>query len=198
MPSTYHLYDRYGKIAPTYTGETWLAKCKYSVAPVILQATTNRIFSADATADYSTFTTTGIVGFYDAQNGVYGVGSARYMIDGTSLSPNIKFPSSSYYDTGVNSYKTGSLRIKSDHALEVKLDMQLQDSGGTQVGGTDSTTVTLVPGKWTNIAVTSAVNGVRFLMTLNILNFNATNDTRHLLLMLQLELLEDYLIMFLK
>jgi hypothetical protein len=177
MPSTYHLYDRYGKIAPTYTGETWLAKCKYSVAPVILQATTNRIFSADATADYSTFTTTGIVGFYDAQNGVYGVGSARYMIDGTSLSPNIKFPSSSYYDTGVNSYKTGSLRIKSDHALEVKLDMQLQDSGGTQVGGTDSTTVTLVPGKWTNIAVTSAVNGVRFLMTLNILNFNATNDT---------------------
>jgi len=177
MPSTYHLYDRYGQIAPTFTGETWLAKCKYSLAPVILQATNNRIFSADATADYSTFTTTGIIGFYDAQNGTYGVGSARYMLDGTSLSPNIKFPSSSYYNTGSNSYKTGSLRVKSDHALELRLDMQLQDSGGTQVGGTDSTSVTLVPGKWTNIAVVSAVNGQRFLMTLNILNFNATNDT---------------------
>lgn len=177
MPSTYHLYDRYGKISPTYTGETWLAKCKYSLAPVVLEATNNRIFGADATADYSTFTLTGIMGFYDAQNGVYGVGSARYMLDGTSLSPNIKFPSSSYYDTGTNSYKTASLRVKSDHALELRLDIQLQDSGGTQVGGTDSTSVTLVPGKWTNIAVTSAVNGQRFLVTLNVINFNATNDT---------------------
>jgi hypothetical protein len=177
MPSTYHLYDRYGQISPTFTGETWLAKCKYSLAPVVSQATNNRIFAADATADYSTFNLTGIVGFYDAQNGVYGVGSARYMLDGTSLSPNIKFPSASYYNTSTNSYKTASLRVKSDHALQLRLDIQLQDSGGTQVGGTDSTSVTLVPGKWTNIAVTSAVNGVRFLMTLNIINFNATNDT---------------------
>jgi hypothetical protein len=177
MPSTYHLYDRYGKITPTYSGDSWLAKCKYSLAPMVLQGTTNRIFSSDATADYSTFTTTGIVGFYDAQNGTYGVGSARYMLDGTSLSPNIKLPSSTYYDTGVNSYKTASMRVKSEHALELRLDVQLQDSGGTQVGGTDSTSVTLVPGKWTNIAVTSAVNGQRFLMTLNVINFNATNDT---------------------
>jgi hypothetical protein len=177
MPSTYHLYDRYGKIAPTFTGETWLAKCKYSLAPIVSQATNNRVFAADATADYSTFNLTGIMGFYDAQNGTYGVGSARYMLDGTSLSPNIKFPSSTYYDTSVNTYKTGSVRVKSDHALELRLDMQLQDSGGTQVGGTDSTTVTLVAGKWNNIAVTSAVNGQKFLMTLNVLNFNATNDT---------------------
>lgn len=177
MPSTYHLYDRFGDVSPTATGETWLAKCKYSVAPVVLQATNNRIFAADATADYSTFATTGIVGFYDAQNGTYGIGSARYMLDGSSLSPNIKFPSAAYYDTGTNSYKTASLRVKSQHALELRLDIQLQDSAGTQVGGTDSTTVTLVANKWSNIAVTSAVNGQRFLMTLNVLNMNATNDT---------------------
>ena len=177
MPSTYHLYDRYGQITPTFTGDAWLAKCKYSLAPVILQGSSNRIFSSDATADYATFNLTGMVGFYDAQNGTYGVGSARYMLDGTSLSPNIKLPSATYYDTTVNTYKTGSLRVKSEHALELRLDMQLQDSGGTQVGGTDSTTVTLVAGKWNNIAVTSAVNGQKFLMTLNVLNFNATSDT---------------------
>jgi hypothetical protein len=177
MPSTYHLYDRYGEISPSYSGETYFVKCKYAPSPAVLQQTNNRVYANDATADYSTYTLTGITGFYDAQFGVYGVGSARYYLDGSSLSPNIKIPSSSYYDTGTNTYKTASLKVWSKHTLTMRLDIQLQDSGGTQVGGTDSTTVTLVANEWTPIAVTSSVNGQRFLVTLNVMNFNASTDT---------------------
>lgn len=177
MPSTYHLYDRYGEISPSYSGETLFVKCRYAPAPAVLQQTNNRVYANDATADYSTYTLTGITGFYDAQFGIYGVGSARYYLDGSSISPNIKIPSASYFDTGTNTYKTASVKVFSKHALTVRLDIQLQDSGGTQVGGTDSTTVTLIPNEWTPVTVTSSVNGQRFLVTLNVMNFSASADT---------------------
>jgi hypothetical protein len=178
MPTTFHLYQQYGKISPAESGTTQFAKCKYYPAPVVEEATINRIFSADATADYSTFSVTGMVGYYDPYFGMRGVGSARYYLDGSSPTPNIKFPSSSYFDTGVNSYKTGSVYVWSEHALELRLDMQQQDSGGTQVGGTDSSSViTLTPRTWTLLSTTTSVNGQRFLMTLNVINYSTQNDT---------------------
>jgi hypothetical protein len=178
MPSTFHLYQQYGNILPTESGVVQFAKCKYYPAPIIEEAITNRIFAADATADYSTFTMTGMVGYYDPYFGMRGVGSSRYYLDGSSPTPNIKFPSSSYYDTGVNSYKTGSVYVWSEHELQVRLDLQQQDSGGTQVGGTDSSSVvTLSPRVWTPLSVTTSVNGQRFLMTLSLIGFNTTTDT---------------------
>lgn len=177
MASTYHLYQTYGLLSPTESGTNLFAKCKYYPAPIIQEATVNRIYSFDGTADYATYSLTGMVGYFDFQFGSRGIGSARYTLDGSSPTPNIKLPSSSYYDTGTNTYKTGSLYVYSEHSLEVRLDLQLQDSGGTSVGGTDSTTATLVANSWNRIEVTSSTNGQRFLMTLNILNFSSSTDT---------------------
>lgn len=178
MPSTYHLYQGFGQISPTESGTNLFSKCKYNVVPTIQESTINRIYSFDSTADYLTFTPTGMVGYYDSQFGMRGVGSSRYILDGSSPTPNIKYPSSSYYDTGVDSYKTGSLYIYSEHALQFRLDLQLQDSGGNSVGSTySSNNITLTPNQWTRVEAISGVNAVRFLMTLNVLNFNSATDS---------------------
>jgi len=178
MPSTYHLYQGFGQISPAESGTNLFSKCKYSVVPTIQESTINRIYSFDSTSDYLTFTTTGMVGYYDSQFGMRGVGSSRYILDGSSPTPNIKYPSSNYYSTGVDSYKTGSLYVYSDHALQFRLDLQLQANDGSAVGSTySSSNITLTPKQWTRLEITSAVNGVRFLMTLNILNFNSATDS---------------------
>lgn len=170
MPTTYETFDRYGKITPSLAGNLWYGSCRYNLSPAIYQGTTNTIYRQDATADYSTFATTGITGFYDAQSGLYGVGAARYMIDGTNPSPNIKFPTSSAYNTGVSSYKTASMEIFSEHALQVRLDIVMD-------GNTDSTSLTLTPNIWNAISVSSNTIGSSYTATLNILNVNTTNDS---------------------
>ncbi len=178
MPSTYHLYEGFGEISPTESGTNLFSKCKYNVVPTIQEATTNRVYSYDSTADYLTFALTGMVGYYDSTFGMRGVGSARYILDGSSPTPVVKYPSSSYYNTDTDSYKTGSLYVYSEHALQVRLDLQLQDNGGSSVGSTySSSVVTLVPNTWTRLEVTSGVNSFRFLMTLNIINFSSGSDT---------------------
>ncbi len=113
MPTTYYLYDRYGTVSPSLSGVQYFAKCKYDLAPVILQSTTNQVFAFDATSDYNTFSTTGCISQLDYQRGTFGVAGVRYMLDGSSPTPNVKIPSSSYYDTGNNGYKTASLRVYS-------------------------------------------------------------------------------------
>ena len=169
MATTYHTFDRYGTVLPTLTGNLWYGSCRYDLSPAVYQATTNTIYRQDATADYSTFSTTGITGFYDAQSGLYGVGAARYMIDGSNPSPNVKFPTSSSYNTGVTSYKTASLKILSEHALQVRLDILMG-------GNTDSTSLTLTPNVWNSISVSSNTSDASYLASLNILNVNTTND----------------------
>jgi hypothetical protein len=177
MATTYNIFERYGTVAPELSGSAWFGTCRYNLSPAIYQSTTNTVYSAVATADYSTFSTTGITGFFDAQNYMYGVGSARYMLDGSSPTPLIKMPSSSYYNTGTDTYKTGSVRVWSEHALTMRLDLQMYDGGGTTVGGTDSTSITLTPNQWNTIQVTSSVNAVSYLLTLNVTNFNSGSDT---------------------
>jgi len=86
-------------------------------------------------------------------------------------------PSSSYYNTGQDTYKTGSVRVWSEHALQMRLDIQMYDGSGNTVGGTDSTTVTLTANQWNTLQVTSSVNSVGYLLSLNILNFNSGTDT---------------------
>ena len=170
MPTTYNTFDRYGIIAPTLSGNLFYGTCKYDLSPAIYGATTNTIYKQDATADYSTFSTTGIIGFYDAQAGLYGVGAAKYMIDGSNPSPNVKFPTSSAYNTGVSSYKTASLKVFSEHALQVRLDIVMG-------GNTDSTSLTLTPNIWNSISVSSNTSDASYLASLNFLNINTTNDT---------------------
>jgi hypothetical protein len=170
MPTTYNTFDRYGTITPTLNGNLWYGTCKYDLSPAIYGPTTNTIYKHDATADYSTFSTTGVTGFYDAQAGLYGVGAARYMINGSNPSPNIKFPTSSAYNTGVSSYKTASLKIFSEHALQTRLDIVMD-------GNTDSTSLTLTPNVWNSISVSSNTSGASYTATLNLLNVNTTNDT---------------------
>lgn len=170
MPTNYNTFDRYGSVTPTLNGNLWYGTCKYDISPAIYGPTTNTIYKQDATADYSTFSTTGITGFYDAQSGLYGVGAARYMIDGSNPSPNVKFPTSSAYNTGVSSYKTASLKIFSEHALQVRLDIVMG-------GNTDSTSLTLTPNVWNAISVSSNTTDASYLAALNILNINTTNDT---------------------
>jgi hypothetical protein len=177
MANTYNIFERYGTVTPELTGSLWYGTCRYDLSPAIYQSTTNTIYSANATADYSTFSTTGITGFFDSQNYMYGVGSARYILDGSSPTPLVKMPSSSYYNTGVDSYKTGSVRVWSEHALTMRLDMQMYDGGGSTIGGTDSTTVTLTANQWNTIQVTSSVNAVSYILTLNVTNFNSGTDT---------------------
>lgn len=169
MPSNYNTFDKYGLILPTLYGNMWYGSCRYNLSPAIFESTTNTIYKSDATADYSTFSTTGITGFYDSQSGLYGVGAARYMIDGSNPSPNIKFPGSSAYSTGVTSYKTASLKILSEHALQVRLDIVMG-------GNTDSTSLTLTPNVWNSISVSSNTSNASFLASLNIINVNTTND----------------------
>jgi hypothetical protein len=170
MPTTYNTFDRYGVVTPTLSGNLWYGTCKYDLSPAIYESTTNTIYKQDATADYSTFSTTGVIGFYDSQNGLYGVGAARYMIDGSNPSPNVKFPTSSAYNTGVNSYKTASVKVFSEHALQVRLDIVMG-------GNTDSTSVTLTPNVWNSISVSSNTSDSSYIATLNFLNINTTNDT---------------------
>jgi hypothetical protein len=177
MATTYNVFERYGTVSPELAGTNYYGNCRYGLSPAIYQATTNTVYVQSATADYSTFSTTGITGFFDAQNYMYGVGSARYMLDGSSPTPLVKVPSASYYNTGVDSYKTGSVRVWSEHALTMRLDMQIYDGSGNTVGGTDSTTVTLTPNQWNTLQVTSSVNSVSYIMTLNVTNFNSGTDT---------------------
>ena len=169
MPTTYHTFDKYGTVNPTLSGSLWYGSCRYNLSPAVYQGTTNTVYKQDATADYSTFSPTGITGFYDAQSGLYGVGAARYMIDGSNPSPNIRFPLSTEYNTGVSSYKTASLKIFSEHALQVRLDILMG-------GNTDSTSLTLTPNVWNSISVSSNTSGTSYLATLQIINVNTTND----------------------
>jgi hypothetical protein len=59
----------------------------------------------------------------------------------------------------------------------MRLDMQMYDGGGSTIGGTDSTSVTIVPNEWNTIQVTSSVNAVSYILTLNVTNFNSGTDT---------------------
>ncbi len=177
MATTYNVFERYGTVNPELAGTHFYGNCRYNLSPAIYQGTTNTIFAADATADYSTFSTTGITGFFDSQHYMYGVGSARYMLNGASPTPLVRMPSSSYYNTGQDTYKTGSVRVWSEHALQMRLDIQMYDGSGNTVGGTDSTTVTLTANQWNTLQVTSSVNSVGYLLSLNILNFNSGTDT---------------------
>lgn len=176
MPSTYHLYERYGYVSPTENGEILYAPVKNGLGVQVNQGTTNQIYSFDATADYATFNTTGLTGYYDPYFGVIGVGCPRYTIDGTSPNPTIKFPSASYFQSGADTYKTGQLSIWSEYPLQFRLDMQLQNDSNTQIGGVDSSSViTLVPYEWNNITVTTSANSTKFLMTLNAVNISASD-----------------------
>jgi len=176
MPATYNLFERYGFVTPSETGVTLYAPVKNGLGIVVSQGTTNRIYSFDATADYQTFSTSGVVGYYDAYFGTTGVGCPRYTIDGTNPSPTIKFPSSEYFQTGADTYKTGQLAIWSEYALQFRLDMQLQNDSNSQVGGVDSSSViTLTPYKWNHISVTTSANSTKFLMTLNLMNTSAAD-----------------------
>ena len=177
MANTYNIFERYGTVVPDLLGSNAYGNCRYNLSPAIYQATTNTVYSSIATADYSTFSTTGITGFFDAQNYMYGVGSARYILDGSSPTPLVKIPGSSYYNTSVDSYKTGSVRVWSEHALTMRLDMQIYDGSGNTVGGTESTSITLTPNQWNTIQVTSSVNSVGYIMTLNATNFNSGTDS---------------------
>ena len=91
------------------------------------------------------------------------------MIDGSNPSPNIRFPLSTEYNTTVSSYKTASVKVLSEHALQVRLDILMG-------GNTDSTSVTLTPNVWNSITVSSNTSGTSYLASLNILNINTTND----------------------
>lgn len=176
MPSTYNLFERYGLVSPTETGQILYAPVKYGLGISVQQGITNQIYNQDATADYSTFSLTGISGYYDPYFATSGVGSARYTINGTSPNPTIKFPSSDYWQTSSDTYKTGQIAIWSEYALQVRLDLQLRNNSDTQVGGTDSSSViTLVPYKWNTISVTSTANSTKVLMTLNILNVTSAD-----------------------
>jgi hypothetical protein len=177
MPTTFYTHQRYGAVTPTQSGQALFGPCKYGLAPVISEATTNRVYSFDATADYQTYSPTGMVGFYDAQFGMIGVGSTRYILDGSSPTPNVKIPAASHYDTGVDTYKTASLYIWSEHALQFRLDVTLQNSSSVAVGGTDSTTITLTPNKWNRIQTISTANAQKVLATLNIVGFSSSTDT---------------------
>ena len=177
MPITYNIFEKYGVITPDLAGSNWYGTCKYNLSPAIYQSTTNTVYSAVSTADYSTFTTTGITGFFDAQNYSYGVGSARYILNGASPTPLVKIPSNSYFNTGSDTYKAGQVKVWSEHALQMRLDIQMYDGSGNTVGGTDSTSVTLTPNQWNSIQVVSSVNSVGYLLTLNVLNFNSATDT---------------------
>lgn len=176
MPSTYYLYDRYGTVAPALTGTQHFAKARYDLAPIISEGTTNQVFSFDATSDYNTFGTTGCISQLDYQRGTFGVAGVRYMLDGSSPTPNVRIPSSSYYNTGTNGFKTASLRVYSEYALSFRLDINLQDSSGNPVGSTDSTTVTVSPYTWTDMIISSGGQGQRVLATLNVTNFNSSTD----------------------
>lgn len=176
MPSTYYLYERYGLISPTEYGQILYAPVKYGLGISVQQGITNQIYSQDATADYSVYNQTGVSGYYDPFFATSGVGSARYTINGSSPNPTIKFPSSDYFQTSADTYKTGQVAIWSKYALQVRLDLQLRNNSDTQVGGTDSSpVVTLIPYQWNTITVTSTANSTKVLMTLNILNITA-ND----------------------
>lgn len=171
MPATYNLFERYGFISPSESGVTLYAPVKNGIGLVVSQGTTNQIYSYDATADYQTFSTTGVVGYYDAFFGTTGVGCPRYTIDGTNPSPTIKFPSADYFQTGADTYKTGQLAIWSEYPLQFRLDMQLRNNSDTQVGGVDSSSVvTITPYQWNHISVTTASNSTKVLMTLNVMN----------------------------
>jgi len=176
MPATYNLFERYGFISPSESGVTLYAPVKNGLGIVISEGTTNRIYSYDATADYQTFSTTGVTGYYDSVFGTTGVGCPRYTIDGTNPSPTIKFPSSDYFQTGADTYKTGQLAIWSEYALQFRLDIQLRNDSDTQVGGVDSSSVvTLIPYKWNHISVTTSSNSTKFLMTLNVMNTSSAD-----------------------
>jgi hypothetical protein len=176
MPSTYNLFERYGFTSPAETGETLYAPVKNGLGVSIQQGTTNQIYSFDATADYATFTTTGLTAYYDPYFGTVGVGCPKYTIDGSNPSPTIKFPSADYFQSGADTYKTAQLSIWSEYALQFRLDMQLQNDSNTQVGGVDSSSViTLVPYKWNTITVTTSTNSTKFLMTLNVMNTSSAD-----------------------
>ncbi len=176
MPSTYNLFERYGYASPEESGEILYAPVKNGLGVQVNQATTNQIYNFDATADYAVFDTTGINGFYDPYFGINGVGCPRYIINGTSPSPVIKFPSSDYFQSGADTYKTGQVSVWSEYPLQFRLDMQLQNDSSAQVGGVDSSSViTLVPYQWNHISVTSSVNTTKFLMTLNVMNTSAAD-----------------------
>ena len=176
MPSTYNLFERYGFLSPSETGVTLYAPVKNGLGLVVSQPTVNRVYAYDATADYQTFSTTGLTGYYDAFFGTTGVGCPRYTIDGTNPSPTIKFPSSDYYQTSADTYKTGQLAIWSEYALQFRLDIQLRNNSDTQVGGVDSSSViTLTPYQWNHISVTTASNSTKVLMTLNSMNITSAD-----------------------
>lgn len=177
MATTYNIFERYGTVTPDLLGSNSYGSCRYNISPAIFQSTTNTIYSSIATADYSTFSTTGITGFFDAQNYMYGVGAARYILNGASPTPLIKMPSASYYNTGSDTYKTGSVRVWSEHSLQMRLDLQMYDGSGNTVGGTDSTTLTLTANEWNTLQVTSSVNAVGYILSLNVLNYNSGTDT---------------------
>ena len=178
MASTYYLHQQYGVISPSQEVGTMLyGNCKWNPVPVIEEATTNQVYNYDATADYQAFNMTGLNGYYDAQFGMRGVGSARYTLNGANPAPSIKFPSAAYFDTGSSTYKTGALYVYSEYALQFRLDMQLQDGSGNAVGSTDSTTITITPNQWNRIETVTTGQGQKFLMTLNILGFSSSTDT---------------------
>jgi hypothetical protein len=176
MPSTYHLHERYGFISPSESGIISYAPVKNGLGITVAQGVTNQVYNFDATADYSTFSATGLTGYYDPYFGMVGVGCPKYTIDGTTLSPTIKFPSSNYFQTSADTYKTGSLYIWSEYALQFRLDMQLRNDSDSQVGGVDSSSViTLTPFKWNKIVTTTSANSTKVLMTLNLMNIAAAD-----------------------
>lgn len=176
MASTYHLFERYGFISPSETGNTLYAPVKNKLGIVINQGITNQVYSYDATSDYQVYSLTGLNGYYDAYFGTTGVGCPRYTINGTSPSPTIKFPSADYFQTSSDTYKTGQIAIWSEYALQFRLDIQLRNDSDTQVGGVDSSSVvTLVPFQWNRISVTSGSNSTKVLMTLNVMNTSSAD-----------------------
>ena len=176
MPSTHHLYERYGYISPSESGEILYAPVKNGLGVQVNQGTTNQVYSFDATADYATFSLTGLTGYYDPYFGMIGVGCPRYTINGTSPNPTIKFPSADYFQSGSDTYKTGQLAIWSEYPLQMRLDIQLQNDSNTQIGGVDSSSViTLVPYKWNDIVVTTTANSTKFLLTLNVVNTSSAD-----------------------
>ncbi len=176
MPSTHHLYERYGYLSPSESGEILYAPVKNGLGVQVNQGTTNQVYSFDATADYATFNLTGLTGYYDPYFGMIGVGCPRYTINGTSPNPTIKFPSADYFQSGSDTYKTGQLAIWSEYPLQMRLDIQLQNDSNTQIGGVDSSSViTLVPYKWNDIVVTTTANSTKFLLTLNVVNTSSAD-----------------------
>jgi len=176
MPTTHNLFERYGMISPSETGQVLYAPVKYGIGISVQQGITNQIYNQDATADYSVFDLTGLSGYYDPYFATSGVGAARYTINGTSPTPVIKFPTSNYFQTSADTYKAAQVAIWSEYPLQVRLDIQLRNNSDTQVGGTDSSSViTLTPYQWNTVSVVSTSNSTKVLASLNILNVTSAD-----------------------